>query len=637
MKSKNKVLRSQSSANKSKARVRETFWKNHMLAAIIVFLAAIGLYLNTTSFDYALDDQLVIRDNTYTNQGFAGIHKIFTEESFTGYFKEQKDLVAGSRYRPLSMVTFAIEKQFFQSPKEDGYGKLVKDTDGKQLMSGNPAISHFLNALFYALTALLLFRVLGQMFPAKPGSKWYFSIPFAATLLFVVHPLHTEVVANIKGRDEIMSLFFSLAALYYTFLYVSEKSKLLLFLSLGSFFLALLSKENALTFLVIIPLTIYFFTDSKRPAVLGLSLPLLIVSFVYLVIRFKVIGYLVKDTVITDLMNNPFIGMSFGQKMATVIYTLGLYVKLLFIPHPLTHDYYPYTIPVMSFSDAGTLISIALYLVLAFVAWKGFRSKNPVSYSILFFFITLSIASNLVLPVGTFMNERFVFVSSLGFCITMAYLGLEKLPALLVKYAEPLKIAGLVVIVGISLAFSVLTINRIPAWKNNLALNRADIITSANSARENCYMSLGLYHESKRVEDTLSKIKFLNEANAYLHRSLEIFPGYGSALQMLSANAAEKFMYDKDVTSLLKAFAVVLQTTEAPQEVDNYLAWMNRQGRFNEQLLPFYHKLSYELLFKKEQSRDKAEKYCQMGLKLDPANAVLLKDLREIQAAKPSL
>lgn len=639
MKSKNKPAKSHSSINKSTSgRIpQKTFWKKHVLAAAIIFFVALGLYYSTSNFGYALDDKLVITDNTYTNQGFAGIKKIFTEESFTGYFGQQKDLVAGSRYRPLSMVTFAIERQFFQSPKEDGYGKLVKDAEGKQLMSGNPAISHFINALLYALSALLLFRVLCLMFPAKPDAKWYFSIPFAATLLFVVHPLHTEVIANIKGRDEIMSLLFSFGALYYAFRYVGQKSKMILLLSLVCYFLAVLSKENALTFVVIIPLTIYFFTNTKKPAVLGLSLPYLFVTIIYFIIRFKVIGFIVKNTVITDLMNNPFFGMSFGQKMATIIYTLGLYVKLLFVPHPLTHDYYPYTIPIMSFTDWGTLVSILLYLMLGFIAWKGFRTKNPVSYSILFFVITLSIASNLVLPVGTFMNERFVFVSSLGFGIAVAYLGLEKLPALFIKYANVLRLAALVLIAAVAVWFSVLTINRIPAWKNNFALNEADIITSANSARENTYMSLGLYNKCQQVKDTVEKKQLLAGANNYLKRSLEIFPGYGSALQMLSAVAAEEFKYDNDAGKLLNSFTIVLLKTKSPEEVDRFLEWMNGRGRYNEQLFKFYHKLAYELFLKQEHDVFKAEKYCQMGLKIDPNNAVLQKDLREIQSAKPSL
>lgn len=639
MKSKKKPVKPQPSANKPKAKVlvkQEAFWRKHVPAALIILVISTGLYFNTRNFDYALDDMVVISDNTFTNQGFAGIRKIFTEESFTGFYQKQQDLVAGSRYRPLSIMTFAIERQFFQSPKEDGYGNPVKDAGGKQLISGNPAISHFINVLLYALSAILLYRVLFLLFPAKPGHKWYVSIPFVATLLFIVHPLHTEVVANIKGRDEIMSLFFSLAALYYTFRFVNNNKIKLLLTSAVCYFLALLSKENALTFLAVIPLTVYFFTHTKRAEILRISLSLLLVSFIYLIIRYNVIGFIVKDTVIKDIMNNPFLGMSFSQKMATIIYTLGLYVKLLFIPHPLTHDYYPYTISVMTFSDWQTWVSLALYLLLCFIALKGFKTKSPLSYSILFYIITLSIVSNLILPIGAFMNERFIYMSSVGFCIAMAYLGLEKLPALNSKYAAKLRWAGTMILAIFAIYFLARTALRVPVWKNNYSLSKADILTSANSTRANCYMGMGLYMESLQISDTVTKMKLLDSADMYMKKSLEIYPTYGAAFQMLSVLASEEFKYDDDAGKLLNSFSVVLLNKKnSPDEVDRYLLWMNRKGKYNRQLLQFYHKMANELFLKQEHAIDKAEKYCRMGLSLDPGNELLLKDLGEIKAAKP--
>ena len=55
-------------------------------------------------------------------------------------------------------------------------------------------------------------------------------------------------------------------------------------------------------------------------------------------------------------MNNPFLKIegnqwvpfSGAEKMATIFYTLGYYIKLLLVPHPLTHDYYPRHIDIMN-------------------------------------------------------------------------------------------------------------------------------------------------------------------------------------------------------------------------------------------------------------------------------------------------
>src|SRR5678816_2407002 len=104
-------------------------------------------------------------------------------------------------------------------------------------------------------------------------------------------------------------------------------------------------------------------------------------------------------------MNNPFYGMSFGEKMATVFYTLLLYLKLLVYPHPLTHDYYPYHIHMMHWTDWAPILSLLLHSVFIVVMVKGWKKKTTWSYSIAFYLVTLSIVSNLVISVGTFMNE----------------------------------------------------------------------------------------------------------------------------------------------------------------------------------------------------------------------------------------
>jgi hypothetical protein len=77
---------------------QEGFWRRHWKEAIILLFMAFALYWMTLSYGYVLDDQIVITDNNYTKQGFKGIGKILSTESFEGYFGEQKDLVAGARY-----------------------------------------------------------------------------------------------------------------------------------------------------------------------------------------------------------------------------------------------------------------------------------------------------------------------------------------------------------------------------------------------------------------------------------------------------------------------------------------------------------------------------------------------------------
>ena len=118
-----------------------------------------------------------------------------TTESMTGYFGAQKNLVQGNRYRPLSLVTFAIEYGVFNKMK--------------------PGVSHVINISLYILSCIFILRTFQLLMPDKKSLMGWFDIGFAASLLYLVHPIHVEAVANIKGRDEIMAMLFSLCRFTY--------------------------------------------------------------------------------------------------------------------------------------------------------------------------------------------------------------------------------------------------------------------------------------------------------------------------------------------------------------------------------------------------------------------------------------
>src|SRR5258708_14397470 len=184
----------------------KNFFSEHWRQLSIIFLLAVGLYIQSASFDYVLDDTILIVNNKFTQQGIKGIPDIFGYESFKGYFGDQKEMVEGGRYRPLSIATFAIEKT---------------------LTNGNKTISHLINILLYALTGILLYRVLLFMFPtARSGvseKKWFFTVPFVAVILFIAHPLYVEVVANVKFPDEIFALLSKAGILLFSFIYLACK------------------------------------------------------------------------------------------------------------------------------------------------------------------------------------------------------------------------------------------------------------------------------------------------------------------------------------------------------------------------------------------------------------------------------
>jgi tetratricopeptide (TPR) repeat protein len=509
--------------------VQKNSWLSKNVYLIIVLLT-FAFYGNTVFNDYALDDAIVITQNEYTLKGAAGIPEIFKNELFTGFFKVKKDLVAGGRYRPLSLATFALEVEVFGQ---------------------NPHISHFINILLFALLNIFLFIVLRKLLSKRFKSElWYLHIPFLATLLFIAHPIHTEVVANIKGRDEILSLLGALMAFYFILKAISSGNVLKNYAAAFlSFLMAMFSKEIAATFIVTIPLALWFFSGEKIKSIALSTLPLLAATFIYFAVRSNVLSGASIKTV-PELMNDSFLGMTASQKYATIMYTMGIYVKLLFFPHPLTYDYYPYHIPVTEWGEWHAWFSLLVVIFLAWVAIKNLKKKSLISFGILFYAITLAPVSNILFPVGVFMNERFVFVASIGFCIIAAYFLVEILPKWMKNYQN--RIAILVIIMSL---YAVKTISRNTAWKNDFTLFTTDVKVSVNGAKSNCSAGGKLVEEATKPGNEPMRHDYLKLALKYLNHSLEIYPTYTDALLLLG-NAY--FDYDKNYDSTVWAYKKIL-------------------------------------------------------------------------------
>ncbi len=535
---------------------------------LILFIFPFLLYGYSITFEYVLDDKIVLSENSFVQKGFSGLKEIFTTESFTGYFGEQKDILVGARYRPLSIATFAVE-----------YG----------IWGFNTKASHFINILIYSFTGILLYLILTNLFKNN-NTRWYLSIPFVATLLFILHPLHTEVIANIKSRDELLALLFSLLALLCSYRYVLTKKKYLLLVCLLLFTGALFAKENAITFIAVIPLTLFFFTKSSVKTILKATLPLLAGTIIFMILRYQAIGFFLNtEKEVTALMNNPYLGVWTADKYATIFYTLGIYLKLLLFPHPLTHDYYPYHIPIMNWASLSVIISMLAYIAMLLYSIFNIRKKSIVSWAILFYLITFSIVSNLVIPIGTTMNERFMYIPSVGFTVFLSYLILKGIPKLFSNSQKLSKTIVLGLLLVFTIGYAYKTVSRIPAWKNEMTLNRAAIKVSVNSARANQFMGYSIYRELLEVSDREEKRKLLDEASRYINKALKIHPVYLDANNTKAGLLAGYYQLDNDLQTLLDGFYLI-QTKKIVPFVDTYLNYLDSRAN-QEQLNAFYSRI----------------------------------------------
>jgi len=476
---------------------------------IACVVMALLLYGNTLTHKYTQDDAIVIYQNSFVKKGLSGIPDILKTDTFHGFFNEAKDgLVTGGRYRPLSLIMFAT---------------------GWQLFGENPMIGHLINILCYALLAICIFLLIELLFKYRFTNKERLFFATLTTALFIAHPLHTEVVANIKGRDEILSMLGSVTGLYFLVKAVDHKKIQFAILSSLCFFLGLMSKENAITFLAIAPLTMYFFRKMGVVASIKYSVPLFASGILFLIIRTSILGF-DMGSVSGELMNNPFLKIENGiyapfsasEKTASIVFVLGKYLQLLVAPISLTHDYYPRSIGILSLSNWKVILSLLLHIGLLIFAILGLRKRNIISYGILFYILTISIASNIVFPIGTNMSERFMFMPSLGFVLILAF-GFYKI-------LQRCNTNLYYVLPGILLLlYSAKTITRNQVWKDDYTLFTTDVKTSPNSAKILNAAGGAIQTKYANTEKSPERTAKLNEAIGYLNRATTIHPNYKNA------------------------------------------------------------------------------------------------------------
>ncbi len=567
---------------------------------ILFIVLGFLLYSQCIPFGFVLDDKIVISENEFTKKGFGGISDILTKETFQGYFGEQKDLVEGGRYRPLSLVTFATEVGIFGMDHR---------------------VMHVVNILLYGFCCWLVFLVMYELLGSMGSKKWWWSIPFITALIYAVHPVHTEAVANIKGRDEILAMIFALISFWTALKYYDKGSLIYLLFLIPSFFLGLLSKENVITFLAVIPIGIFAFRSLNLKRILTISSILFGIILLYLFTRYNVIGYIISDKEIQDVMNNPFFGMEPAEKYGTISYTLFEYLRLSFVPYPLTHDYYPYHIPKVDFSHWKSLIAIIVHVGLFVFSLIRIKKNRILSFSILFYLATISIVSNVVVSVGTFMNERFIFMASMGVCLILAWLLVKVLK-------EGRQKIGMAICALAVVAFGILTIMRVPVWEDAMTLNRAAIKVSKNSARANSFMGTALFNEFKVTTDRNKGKEMLVEANGYIDKSLEILPHYSNANLMKAGIEAELFKINNDLPAFLAELKPVISRKPSIGFISEYCEYMN--GRQDTRtLLDFYYDVGYNILNKRNRNYRWAIHYLKFGYSLDQNDPNIRKGLYE--------
>ena len=438
------------------------------LYCLAVFCVTLFVYRGVLNAPFLWDDEYLVESNPAIRD-LDGVLGSFTQD--LGATVQER----WGFYRPLQVLTYAWD-YFFWGQAPLGY--------------------HLTNIVLHVAAALALAYLLGLVFRRV-------DLACLGGLLFALHPVHTEAVAYVSGRAEILSAFFVFLALIFYIRSYSRKNSVLNVLVFLCFILALLAKENSLVFPVLC--LIFHYVASSRPDVKKL-VGLALVICAYLGLRYAALGAVGGGSGVTT---------SLGERGVGFLSAVVTYVRLLFFPFPLHMEY---GMPAFSLTDPHVAFGAIL---LASIAACGFilRRKPVVSFGCLWFVGTLLPVSNLV-PLNAYMAEHWLYLPSVGFFLIVAGLSLDAFCAIPSRAATKAVAAAAIVLLNV--AYATMTFAQTFYWSDPGFFYETTLQYAATSPR--IYNNLGIvYWKEGRPA----------QARLFFNRAIALNPGYAKAYNNL--------------------------------------------------------------------------------------------------------
>ena len=408
-------------------------------AMLIAAAAALITYAPSLANRFALDDTPIIESNPNAHSIAAAI-RAFDQ----AYWPPQH--MAGL-WRPLVILSFATEWQ---------------------LTHGNPVVMHATNVVAHAAATALLVPVLAA-YTTPAGA-------LAGALIFAVHPVHVEAVANLVGRAE---MFVAVALFAALLLARAARRRLAAGGSiaaceaaiLGLVVIALLCKEHAVVaapLLFLDELALRRPGDPRLPARTWIGMVLLTVAW-YLVHRRVESGLAFVATAPT------FFQLSAVGRVSTMLPVIFVVARLLVWPFDLSIDYQPEVVPRLTgptlLGVAGAIFALAL-LTLALLAWKKHRA---VATGLLLIALAWAPTSNFAFATGIVLSERTLYLASAGLALLVAA-AWEAASAWNSR-------AAVLVTAGAMAVLAARSVVQIPVWRSTRDLVVSALLTHPESYR----------------------------------------------------------------------------------------------------------------------------------------------------------
>lgn len=476
--------------------------KKEYLYILLIALLCTIFYSNTFKNEFVFDDLSLIINN-YDIRSFSNIPNFFTTPSHANL------------YRPVRSILYTLT-----------YSIWGLNTFGYHL---NSLIFHILNTtmVYFIASSLLKNKKLG----------------FIASLIFALHPIHTERITNMSAGFDQFGILMYLISFYLYILHSQHPKKSYLIASIFAFAVGIFSSEELVTLPVILFLYNLCFNKTNLKEKIKFYVPYVLIGIIFFLIRLKVIGKIGRAM-------DYFTGSLYSNIITTIPIILK-YIKLLIMPYPLSLEY----TPVLYYSILNPVVLISLFALIAIIYFTVKSKSHIIIFSVFFFFITLMPFLNLI-PLYTLMAERYLYIPSIAFCILAALL-FGKLSDL---NARKIKAIVLIILILILISFSYITLKRNSDWKNSMTLFTKGVETAPKSTR--AHDNLGFaYQEEKQYDKALEQYKIaieLEPENYWAHGNLGTtyaeLGKYDLAIQELQTAILLNPEYYKALTNLGLAY-----------------------------------------------------------------------------------
>lgn len=557
--------------------------------------------------------------------------------------------------RSLSALTYKVDRFFWKT---------------------NPQGYHWTNIFLHIAVVLVLYAFVSLLF----GNG---SLALGTAALFMVHPVHTEVVAHIAGRDNSIALLLMLLCficyvkrLRYAPVKNSGVSKGLYVGMVLIYALALFSRDNVL----ILPVLLLFYHYVFNKKIKWLDF----ISIAGLAGLFLILGATLTKPLFPKIPS----AQAMTDRLPGIFVAVTNYARLLFLPLNLHADYgHPY----FFFRDPKALLGLLIVLSAAGYGWRKRRTDPLVSFGIGWFILTLVTAWS-IFPSSFYMAESWLYIPSIGFFLIVS----QKILAL--SRVKNFKIYAYMILAGLLCFYSLLTIQQSEYWRDPVTFYKRTLQFSPDTAALNnhlgkvyeergllgnavkayqnaimaepryaeSYNNLGflcdrlgkredailLYREAIRINprypDSYNNLAVIysalgkkKEAFAFCNKALQLNPDYVAAYDNLGRINIDLERYPEAIKAFQKALELNPVYTKATDGIgfayrnegqyDEAIAFFKRAIKLNPRYVSAYYNLSS--VYRDKKQYPEAIKVLEKAFEIEPENIDVLNALASLQKA----